>query len=254
MNVLVLEDERLIGRQLLQDLQTLEPGATIHGPLASNREALEWLSCGYRADLILADIQLSDGVSFESLQAFPADCPVIFTTAFDDYALRAFRLYSIDYLLKPIDRAELRRALDKFHLIRSKFGQGDFTAQMSDLFSGRSGVQSYKTRFAVHAGRQMRLVPTGDIAGFYKQDLIFLADRHGDYFVTDHRSLDEIEELVDPQQFFRVGRRQIVHLPYIESFRPIDHGRLEVRLKAPFPESVEVSREKAASFRRWAGC
>ena len=147
MKILILEDEILIAKGLIVLIKQLEPQAEVIGPMASVRETTDWLEQNEAPDLVLADIQLSDGISFNALEKLSPKTPVIFTTAFDEYALKAFRLNSIDYLLKPIDEVELKRAFEKFHLLKEKYLDVDFQQQMLQMLQGKSTTIAYKTRF-----------------------------------------------------------------------------------------------------------
>lgn len=252
MNILILEDEPLVAENMLRLLRELEPAAVIHGPLASIRETRQWFATHALPDLILSDIQLSDGISFDALQAH-TQVPVIFTTAYDEYAIRAFRLNSVDYLLKPIDLPELKSALDKFHQLQDKFSNEQFSANLRTLLQNFSGAATYKERFAVHHGRSVVLIPVQDVVCFLKdQEVIFLFDKSGQRYITDYRSLDEVEELLNPAAFFRANRQVVIHLPFIERYETDFTGKIQVMLRLkPAPEVV-VSKEKAAAFRKWA--
>lgn len=250
MKILVLEDEVLVAKSLITVLKQLEPGAGISGPLESVKEAEKFLLSN-SPDLVISDIQLADGISLDIFARNKIQCPIIFTTAYNEYAIRAFKLNSIDYLLKPIDREELKSALDKFHLLQSKFSDETYLKQMAQLFSNFSNAKKYKERFAVHTGRSVTLVPADEIALFVKEEVIYLINKEGKKFITDFRSLDEIQELVDPETFYRANRQYIVHLPFIESYRSDDTGKLTLKMKNGTVDGLIVSREKAAEFRKW---
>ena len=253
MTILILEDEPLVAENLLSLLRELEPGAVVHGPLASVRETRQWFAAHPAPDLILSDIQLSDGVSFDALQAH-TQVPVIFTTAYDEYAIRAFRLNSVDYLLKPIDVPDLKSALDKFYSLRDKFSNEQFSANLRLLMQNFNAALAYKERFAVHSGRSVVLIPVQEVVCFLKdQEVIFLFDKSGQRYVTDYRSLDEVEELVDGAAFFRANRQALVHLPYIAKYETDFTGKIFITLRLkPVPEVI-VSKEKAAGFKKWLG-
>ena len=211
MKILILEDEHLVAESLIKLVKQLEPGADISGPVASVKEAKDELSAT-SPDLIISDIQLADGIALDLFTESNIKCPVIFTTAFNEYAIRAFKVNSVDYLLKPVDKKELKSALDKFHLLQSKFSNDVYLQQIGELFNNF---------------------------------------KNGKKYITDYRSLDEIEELLDPVQFFRANRQFIIDLSYIETMRSDESGKVIVRLKlGGFPEII-VSKEKAAAFRKW---
>jgi two-component system LytT family response regulator len=251
MRILLIEDETLVAISLAKLVRELEPGAEIEGPLASVRESLQWLASHPAPDLILSDIQLADGISLDIFTQVHPSCPIIFTTAYDEYAIRAFKVNSIDYLLKPIDKNELAASFQKFHLIQSKFANEIYIRQLAELFGNFNHTKTYKDRFAVNLGRSVTWAGLEDIVRFIKEDLVFLVNREGKRFITDYRSLDEVEELVNPHLFFRVSRQFLVHLPYISSYRSEDTGRLAVRLRTQTPETISVSKEKASQFRKW---
>lgn len=251
MNILIIEDEPLVAVSLNKLLQQLEPTATVAGPLASVSEAKSWLKENKEPDLILSDIQLSDGIALDIFNQDEICCPIIFTTAYNEYAIRAFKLNSIDYLLKPVDKADLEAALKKFHLLQSKFSNDVYLKQMAELFANFNNAKKYKERFAVHIGRSVTLIPIEDIALFSKEEIIYLINREGRKFITDYRSLDEVQELIDPKVFYRANRQHIVHLPFIESYRGDDTGKLTLKMRNIKTDELIVSKEKAAEFRKW---
>ncbi|HYH56579.1 MAG TPA: LytTR family DNA-binding domain-containing protein, partial [Anseongella sp.] len=206
MKVLILEDERLVADHLIQLVRKLEPNWEIAGPLASLREAKKWLQQYPLPDLILADIQLSDGISLELFSFLQPACPVIFTTAFDEYAIRAFKINSIDYLLKPVDPAELGAAFRKFNLLREKYRNSEYLKElMSFIGREKQPGSAYKENFAVQQGRAVYMIPVSKVAYFAKEELIYLAEGEGSNWITDFRSLDGVEELTDPGYFFRAN-------------------------------------------------
>jgi DNA-binding LytR/AlgR family response regulator len=253
MNILIIEDEALVALSLMELVRTLEPSATLEGPLVSVQQSVQWLKTHAAPDLILCDIQLADGISLDIFNNLPIDCPIIFTTAFNEYAIRAFKLNSIDYLLKPVEKQDLAAAFQKFHLLQSKYGNKQYLSELKAVFHNFEQPKKYKERFAVYSGRSVILVPAAEAACFIKEEIIYLLHRNGIRYITDFRSLDEVEELIDPTQFFRVNRQYLVHLDAMESYQSDEWGKLRVRLKPPLKESLTVSKDKAAEFRRWFG-
>ena len=251
MTILIIEDEPLVAVSLAKLVMQLEPAAAIQGPVGSVTEARQWLQENKVPDLILSDIQLSDGISLDVFDNNDISCPIIFTTAYNEYAIRAFKLNSIDYLLKPVDKGELEAALKKFHFLQSKFTNAGYLKQITDLFSNFPGVNKFKERFAVHVGRSVTLIPVSEIAMFVKEELIFLINGEGNKYITDFRSLDEVEELVDPAIFYRANRQHLAHLPFIESYRGDDTGKLTLKLRNIKTTDLIVSKEKASDFRKW---
>jgi two-component system LytT family response regulator len=251
MRILIIEDEPLVALSLAKVLAELEPKADISGPLSSVKESMEWLKSNRQPDLILSDIQLSDGISLDIFSDRYSSYPVIFTTAYNEYAIRAFKLNSIDYLLKPVEKSELKTALRKYYLLQSKFSNEVYLRQMTNLFLNFNQGQKYKERFAVHLGRSISFVLVTDIAFFIKEDLIYLINREGKKFITDLRSLDEAEELLDPQYFYRANRQYLVQLAAIESYRVDDTGKITLKVDGAGLGGLIVSKEKAATFKIW---
>jgi DNA-binding LytR/AlgR family response regulator len=240
-----------VAESLLKTVRQLEPSAEIEGPLASVTLSNKWLAENPSPDLILADIQLADGISFDIFSENRTNCPVIFTTAYDEYAIRAFKVNSIDYLLKPVDKDELQSAFDKFHLLQLKFADALYLDEMKKLFADFKKSKQFKERFAVHVGRSVTLIPVEDIAFFSKEEIIYLINREGRKFITDFRSLDEVEELIDPSLFFRANRQHIIHLPFLESYRVDETGKLALKIRDIASSDITVSKEKAPDFKRW---
>jgi two-component system, LytTR family, response regulator len=251
MTILIIEDEPLVALSLAKVVAELEPGFAILGPLTSVKDSKEWLRNHPQPDLILSDIQLSDGIALDIFSDGQTGCPIIFTTAYNEYAIRAFKLNSVDYLLKPVDKDELKAALRKFHLLQSKFSNEIYLRQITDLFLHFNPAQKFKERFAVHIGRSVSFVPVEDILCFIKEDLIYLVNREGKKFISDFRSLDETEELVSPLIFYRANRQCLVQLDFIESYRVDDTGKLDLKIKGGRMEGIIVSKEKAAAFKEW---
>jgi two-component system LytT family response regulator len=250
MKILVLEDEHLVAESLMKLVKQLEPDAIIEGPVASVKEAKAALKNAV-PDLIISDIQLADGIALDVFTETKVKCPIIFTTAYNEYAIRAFKVNSIDYLLKPIDKAELKAAFDKYHSLKADAGSEAYMQQLNELLTNFNSNKKYKERFTAHLGRNIVLMHTDDIACFSKEEVIYLQHKEGKKFITDFRSLDEIEELLDPARFFRANRQYIIAMPYIDSMRSDDTGKIVVKMKlSPAPEII-VSKEKAAQFRKW---
>lgn len=258
MNVLIIEDEPLAANDLRFVLGELDPTITVLAVIDSTSDALRWFEQHPEPDLILCDIQLSDGSSFEIFSQRDISCPVIFTTAYNEYALRAFSLNSIDYLLKPIDRSEMARALTKLQRLRTAPLTTDIIRQqLSGLLENFSGVrptQRYKQRFLVHAQGMTVLVDITNIACFIKEEIIFLLTLDGKRFITDYESVDEVEEHLDPVLFFRANRQTMLHLTAVERFKTEYTGKLTVYCKPPLNTlTIDISREKAPLFKKWLG-
>ena len=257
MTILLIEDEPLVAKTLARLVRQLEPEAQLEGPLESVQMAMEWFG-RHRAsdlpepDLILSDIQLSDGVSFDIYREINPKCPIIFTTAYDEYAIRAFKLNSIDYLLKPVEPDELKAAFDKYHRWRQGGTSTDFRDQLRDLLADVSAPsKKYKHRFMAHYLRNIVPVLEENVAYFCRDELIYLYTMDGQKLVTDYGSLDELEELTDPGVFIRANRQCLVNLNAIAGYQSHYSGKLIVTIRKPATTELTISKEKAAVFREW---
>ncbi|PRY89547.1 LytR/AlgR family response regulator transcription factor [Mongoliibacter ruber] len=247
MKVLIIEDERHAVRRL-EGLIALElPQATITSGLDSIESAVEWLGSEIAPDLIFCDIQLADGLSFEIFEKVKVRSPIIFTTAYDQYAIRAFKLNSIDYLLKPIDPKELILALEKFKEMR--VGQALDLAQLKSLLQAE--LKEYKSRFMVKIGEKIQSVPTEEGAFFFSEERVtFLQHDSGRKFVLDY-TLDQLEGLLDPRKFFRLNRKYIASFAAISEIHTYSNSRLKIKLKDCPDNDILVSREKVGALKEW---
>jgi two-component system LytT family response regulator len=249
MNILIVEDEPLAAKDLENLLMRIEPSIQILGIVSSVAAAKTWFSIHPQPNLILSDIQLSDGISFEIYENKNLTCPIIFTTAYDDYAIRAFKLNSIDYLLKPIDKEELEAALSKFKTHSPEV----LSEQLKSLIGGWNQPQKkYKERFLTVHRNTMVPVTQQEIAFFHKEELIFLHTLSSEKYISDHQTMDEVESFLNPEYFFRVNRQYIIHIQSVGKIKTTHKG-LTVQLKPPFNIEIDISREKALAFKSWVG-
>lgn len=247
MKILLIEDEQPAARQLTKMLLEAEPDWQIMEVLDTVEASVRWLRHFPAPDLIFMDIQIADGLSFDIFRQAPIASPVIFTTAFDQYAVQAFRVNALDYLLKPVDPAELRRALDKHKQ------QPAQTIDLELLTRYFKPATSYKDRFLVKTGQQLTFVSTTDVAFFRSSDGLTQAfTQNGKKYFVEH-SLEELENLLDPRDFFRVSRNMTLRLQSIDKIHPHLNGRLKLETNPPAPEDVFVSRERAGAFKVWLG-
>lgn len=251
MKLLIIEDEPLVARDLENLLKRIEPSAKIEATLSSVDAAKKWFSDHTFPDLILSDIQLSDGISFDIFENLHLTCPIIFTTAYDDYAIRAFKLNSIDYLLKPVDGNELSAALAKYRALSS---ENIIAEQLKSLMSNwnQQPHKKYKERFLTLHRNTLIPVTQQEVAFFHKEELIYLHTLANEKYISDHQTMDEIEGLLDPGLFFRVNRQYILHIQSIGRIMTTHKG-LTVKLKPPFNNEIDISREKAVAFKQWVG-
>jgi DNA-binding LytR/AlgR family response regulator len=219
---------------------------------------VEWLRSHPAPDLIFSDIQLEDGLSFEIFDAVPVRAPLIFTTSFNEYALKAFQLLSVDYLLKPIQAKDLARALEKhaYWLTQTPApAQPDGEAQllkMQQLLAQFAPAQpSYRQRFLLTAGEQLLPVAVEEIAYFYTlNEVVYLVRHDGRKFPLEH-NLEKLESLLDPAKFFRLNRQYLASLKAIDKIHSHFLGKLKLELLPPRPDEVLVSRDRAPLFKRW---
>ncbi|MEL1243182.1 LytTR family DNA-binding domain-containing protein [Flavobacterium sp. DGU11] len=249
MNVIIIEDEKPAARLLQRKLQKLdiEAGTMLH----SVEEAINWFQNNPQPDLILLDIQLSDGLSFEIFETIPISSAVIFTTAYDEYALRAFKLNSIDYLLKPIDEDDLESAINKFRQRQPKPQQLSVDFDQIKRMLANPLEKSYKKRFTIKMGQHLKMINIEDTECFYSEN-------KGTYIhTTDNRdyllecTLEQLETELDPRQFFRVSRKFIVSVNAIKDIIVYTNSRLKVILPTYKDDEVIVSRERVNDFREW---
>jgi len=251
MNAVIIEDEGLIAKELLNKIEQVSNDINVLEILPSLKTARKWFLQNAEPDLLFMDIQLSDGVSFDLFDEFQLQCPVIFTTAYDEYAVRAFKVNGIDYLLKPIDDSELKKAIDKSRtLIQQKTKLPENISQLISNIA-KSQTPYFKEKFIVHFRNNWIPVDTKEIACFIRDNLNYLITFSGDKYILDFATLEDIEDLLDPKIFYRANRQSIIHIDSIQSVKPQENQKLTVLLKAPLKLEFDISREKAPSFKKW---
>ena len=250
MNILIIEDEPLAAKDLQNRLAILVPDSNVIAVISSVERARKWFSENARPDLVLSDIQLSDGISFDIFEKLPLQCPIIFTTAYDEYAIRAFKLNSIDYLLKPIDAKDLAAALEKYKALHSKNVVND---QLKTLLENwGNNTKKYKERFLAVQRNTLVPITQNEIAFFHKEELIYVHTMNNEKFIGEHQTMDGIESMLNPEIFFRVNRQFIIHIQSTSRIKTTLKG-LTVQLKPPFNTEIDISREKAVAFKNWLG-
>jgi len=251
MQVLIVEDEAPAARRLKALLQLVAPESQVLDVVDSVEDTVKWLQHHPLPDLILMDIQLADGLSFAIFQQVDIRTPVIFTTAFDEYLLEAFKVNSIDYLLKPIKEEDLLRSITKLQQLQQNFtgDKLDKIEQMLQAF-GQEKPQ-YKSRFLVKVGDKLYPIAAADIAGFRTEEkAVILTTHQGRHYVMDY-TLDELESLLNPRNFFRLNRQFLVSLETVGMLQQHVNGKLLVNLVAPLNTQVIVSREKSPLLKEW---
>ena len=254
LTTIIIEDEALAAERLAGLIHQYDPSIEILAQLDSVYDAVNWLSNNDTPDLAFFDIQLADGLSFEIFERAKVDCPVIFTTAYDAYALKAFKVNSIDYLLKPINPEELRSAMRQY---QKQFGErGNTRLELPDLGTFQQAMQmitrKYKSRFMVKAGSKLLAVATTEVDYFFsKHKITWLRTRAGKKHEVDYK-LEQLEHLLDPEQFFRLNRKYITSIDAIASVTAYSNSRLKVLLHRPEEqEDILISREKVKAFKEW---
>jgi len=245
MKVVIVEDERLAAEKLKRTLKQAEPTIEVLQVLESVEEAVNWFASHPNPDLVFMDIQLDDGISFEIFDAVTLEAPVIFTTAYDEYAIRAFKVNSVDYLLKPVELKAVKTALEKFRKIYSEKELERNFSKVMEQFS-----KSYKSRFLVKVGVHFQSVPVEQIVCFYVDErCTFLNARNGKNYDLDF-SLDQIQARLDPSLFFRINRNFLVNIHFISEMVSYSSSRLKLKLENFSSNDLIVSRDKVTDFKR----
>ncbi|MFT7330724.1 MAG: two-component system response regulator LytT [Roseivirga sp.] len=251
MNVIIIEDEKPSARRLQRMLAeiNIEALAMLH----SVEESVNWFKTNEHPDLILLDIQLSDGLSFEIFEQVAVKSAIIFTTAYDEYALKAFKLNSIDYLLKPIDDEELENAIDKFKINKQSSSNVQLNIEQIQKLLVNPLDRDFKERFTVKIGQHLKIIPIEDIECFYSENkgtYIFTSDKR-EYLID--MTLEQLDPTLNPTKFFRVSRKFFVNINQIKDIISYTNSRLKIILNNFSEHEIIVSREKVKDFKNWIG-
>lgn len=247
MKVLIIEDENLAAQKLIGLLQQIDQSIKILGVLETVEESVNWLNSNSQPDLIFMDIQLNDGVCFEIFQSIKIECSIIFTTAFDEFALQAFKVNSIDYLLKPIKIDDVRNALDKFQSIYKK---KNYSIELENLLSRFN--KKYKERFLVKVGDRYKSILCSEVNCFYIRERSTFIFTSGKRNVGIDYSLEQIENIINPEHFFRVNRNFIININSIKEIVSYSTSRLKLNMiNWEDHEDVLVSRDRVSKFKQW---
>lgn len=251
MKVLIIEDEKPAAQRITKLVQALDPAIEIIDVIDSVDDAITWFSNFPTPDVVFMDIQLADGLSFDIFSGTKVDCPVIFTTAYDEYALEAFKVNSIDYLLKPIDPKDLDRAWQKFKALNGEINND--ILGLLESFKSQSSQKEYKERFLVKKGDGFKYLTTNEAAYFYADEgLTFMKSADGDRHMIDDK-LDKLESTLDPKHFFRINRKLIINEGAIKEIANYFNSRLKLTLSPKFKEEVIVARDRVSGFKSWLG-
>lgn len=246
MRVIIIEDEKPAADKLQKAISKTGNTITVEALLNSVKEAVQWLKTNTAPDLIFMDIELTDGLSFKIFDSVQISCPVIFTTAYDEYWQEAFEHNSIDYLLKPIKQDKLEAALLKYEKIKQYFA-----TNYSALQQWQQNTSGYKKRFLVKRGLDYFTIKTEDIAYFFAtHKLVCMVDNKNQKFILD-KSLSDIEKEIDPALFFRVNRKYLVSIHAIKKIKAYPKSKLMVEIEPAVNEEILISQENAADFKNW---
>lgn len=257
MQVLIIEDEKPAAEKLELLLKKYDPEINILAQIATVEKSIDFIKNNQeQIDLLFLDIQLTDGLSFDIFKSVKVEKPIIFTTAFNEYAIEAFKLNSIDYLLKPISYDNLAHALDKIKSMHKNLPvdqpQTNISLdQIAKLIS--SNTQSYKNRYLVKIGEHIKSIATDDICFFYAEGrTVFIITSENRKFIVDN-TLEDLVNQLDPQKFFRANRSFIINFDHITDVVVYSTSRLRVKFPHEFEKEIIVSREKVSDFKAWYG-
>lgn len=252
MKVLIIEDEEHAASHLINLLRVIEPDVEVTGVIDNTEEAAEFLETQPPADLIFLDIHLSDGLSFTIFDHIRVDFPVIFTTAYDEYAIRAFELNSVDYLLKPVNKERLQTAVGKYRRLEQRNGREINKQLLGRLTELMKEGRNYRQSFLVPFRDRLLPVPTVDFAWFELSNGVVRGMKFDSKMLTmEERSLDELSEVLDPKLFYRANRQVLVNREAIREIAYFFNGRLYLKVVPSPEEKILISRAKAAIFREW---
>ena len=253
MNILIVEDEELAVKKLQKTLANVDPSAHVVGVTDSIKGTVDWLQSNSNADLILMDIELADGQSFEVFNQVEVKAPVIFTTSYDEYALKAFKVNSVDYLLKPIQTEDLQAALAKYRKLTDGKKTDLNLESLVKQLQQQLQPKEYRKRFLVKHAQKLVSVDVDEIAYFYSDGrLNFFKTLDNKKYVVDY-TMEELEDMLDPDKFFRICRSFYVAIEAIEKIDDYFGNRLILQLKPAVDKEALVSREKVSDFKKWMG-
>lgn len=252
MKTLIIEDEQFAGDKLIKLIHQYDPQIEILDQIDTVEDAVEWLEQNEVPDLLFLDIHLADGSSFEIFEQTEVNCPIIFTTAYDQYAIQAFKTKSVDYLLKPVKFDDLKAAMDKFKdLFGNKIYKG-LSHEMQALASLLQGQQKvFKARFLVKVGNIIKTISITEVAYFLFEDRTTLLTTKDKHRYPVKYTLDELELMLDPHQFTRANRQFIINIDAIHKIHPWFKGRLKLDLSPPQTADLVISADKTKGFKEW---
>lgn len=250
MDVLIIEDEQQAAQRLETLIRSIVPDVNVLTRLDTIKRSVEWFQKNNYPDLVFMDIQLADGLSFLIFDQCVVRSPVIFTTAYDEYALKAFKVNSIDYILKPVDKNELEAAIKKFNtLINKDDQQVKLISSIGEAM--KMLTQKFKTRFVVKVGEHLRTIEVMDVQYFFSQDkTTFCVTQEGRNLILDY-TLEQLEEMLDPERFHRISRKYLIASDSIKDIISYTNSRLKLILKSSQDNDIIVARERVQDFKNW---
>lgn len=250
MNAIIIEDEKLSAEHLSNLLTRIDESIKVLATFDTVKGSIKAFKNGMKADLLFVDVHLADGLSFDIFHEISSDTPIIFTTAYNEYAIRAFKLNSIDYLLKPVGLDELKMALGKF----KKYKRDDYTVMMDNIVQAYQTMnRQYKSRFMIRLGENIVSVKNEEIAHFIFEDGIVLLATNANHLYPVDFTLDQLEPLLNPDEYFRINRKVIVNINSIRKTGTYFNSRLKITSSMLQDENAIVSRERVNDFKAWLG-
>lgn len=252
MNILIIEDEIPAAKRLKSILKEIDNSYIILDVIESISSAVKWFKENKEPELVFMDIQLSDGLSFEIFNQVDIKCPIIFTTAFDEYAMQAFKVNSIDYLLKPIEIENLHQSLNKLNSLKEQLSLYPSSAEIKELFKNMPLQKTtYKTRFLIKSGNSFVKINSSECAYFYVDNKnTYMIVLEGKRYLLDY-TLEELEKQLDPKLYFRASRQYLVGINSITNIHANFNGKLKIIVKPAAEEGIIISRAKAVEFKKW---
>lgn len=250
MNFLIVEDEEQAAKRLIRTIEKIVPKAFFHGPVGSISDLVQWLDSHPKPDLAFVDIHLADGLIFEAWDRIEPDFPLVFTTAYDRYALKAFEYNSVDYLLKPITEEALRNTIDKLRDRRLMPVTQKLGPEWAEILNADYQKQ-YKQRFVSRVGERLYAINTSEVLYAHSEDKVtFLVDNSGKRYMIEP-NLSELEAMLDPEEFFRLNRQYIARLSAVEKILRYSNSRIRIELQGCDDSDIVLSRDKSADFKKW---
>lgn len=249
MNILIIEDEEPAVQRLKKILLEVKPESKILDVLVSVRSAIEWFKTHAAPDIILLDINLADGSSFEIFSVINVESPIIFITAFDEFAIQAFKLNSVEYLLKPVKKEELVAAINKYKKLHSSNSSMPDLKMLIDTIQKKQ--EPFKKRFLIRYGEHIKAIDTEQVAYFYTEEKINFLKTKDDHTYPVEYNLDKLETMLDPDRFFRINRQFIISIDSIVEMFSFSKSRVKVNLKPAIKMDTVVSTERSPHFKEW---